>query len=410
MIKLYGLEKEFFPLDIVRNLFKVGTYTSIDNAFFLIKEHNLQNNFSNTELSEVIKKLFEIEILQSIELGITIINEYNLDKEFPKSEVAKVSEKFSKNQNIIDEKKRSEKSTKTKWVRVINSNKKLLEVNVQPNLIQALNLIQKYGLANEFLYCSDLDAEKKIMWILAQRSVDIIINLIREMSLRNKLPPPHEIHKYFEIGSQLYPNEALNLIEKYGLENVFSPNDIANVIKTRIEAAHQFPYLKLQLESTFEGKLENWIRENAKNFTYEFHNRKISSDILYQRQKLFFKVLNRFKQTSMLHKEISEYVQKDLIIKKKYFHAAFWVRNFNLHKGPHSRFDPASIAKNLIDNNDFGDGVNDFGGAWIWIRLFRIKDLFPPQKFIDKFLRNGDVSRARFWIEKFELQSSYPHI
>ena len=75
-------------------------------------------------------------------------------------------------------------------------------------------------------------------------------------------------------------NEALNIIEQYGLENVFSPNNVANVIKTRIETTHQFPYSKLQIESHFEGKLENWIRENAQKFTDEYHNRKISSEIL----------------------------------------------------------------------------------------------------------------------------------
>jgi len=51
--------------------------------------------------------------------------------------------------------------------------------------------------------------------------------------------------------------------------------------------------------------------------------------------------------------------------------------------------------------------VQDFGQLWIWVQLFdQVRELCPPETFIENFRRAGDFARANFWEEKFGFQKA----
>jgi hypothetical protein len=105
-------------------------------------------------------------------------------------------------------------------------------------------------------------------------------------------------------------------------------------------------------------------------------------------------------QNSWLSDLLNEMLMKD----GHYFVASFFVKHLHLDDW----IDPVSIAQHLVNRNDFGDGINDFGQLWIWVRDFPdVRKQFPPEQFVDRFLREGENSKARFWIERLHLHHLY---
>jgi len=200
---------------------------------------------------------------------------------------------------------------------------------------------------------------------IEENKIDIELNVCVKFLLESKTNPAIE--------------KATDLMIKYpSLQFEFSPIKIINIVLKRqeIDFALQLRkkflleaeimeddiYIDFFNKESPKNKLIDVIRDHffRSDEMIKLHGgyrgaiKKLMSLIDIRREMEIIQIL---REIQIPDDGYIEYIQKDLIDAHDYFHAAFWIKGCKLEE----LFNPIKIAKILKDNNDFGNGVTNFG-------------------------------------------------